>query len=42
MAVDDKIKPHILCKECGARKIGRLQLIWCNECAFIKENTKNG
>ncbi len=27
------IKPHMLCKACGVRKIARLQLIWCKECA---------
>lgn len=27
------IKPHMLCKRCGVRKIARLELIWCAECA---------
>ncbi len=39
--MEDVIKPHMLCKTCGVRKIARLELIWCKECAE-KENTKDG
>ena len=38
----DVIKPHMLCKCCGLQKIGRLELIWCNDCAAEKENTAHG
>lgn len=38
---DASIAAHLLCHRCLVRKIGRLELIWCNECAAKPtQNTK--